>query len=233
MQWLKRLWLDLVRLVYPAHCPGCGTDLLEGESGVCNACLGLMERTGFEAYPDNNEMYLRLASSLPVAGMVACWWFEKGSRIQEILHTLKYHHQPQAGVTLGRTFGRLLADTGNFPSDLTLVPLPLHRRREEERGYNQSERIAAGMAEATGWTVDAGLLERIRYTHTQTAKSREERAENIRGAFRATAGKPVHAIGLVDDVCTTGATLAAAVGALSEAYPGIPVYVFTAALARH
>lgn len=233
MQWLKRLWLDLVRLVYPAHCPGCGADMLEGESGVCHACLGLMERTGFEHQPSANKMYLRLASTLPVEGMVACWWFEKGSRIQEILHTLKYHHQPQVGVTLGRSFGRYLTESKHFPDNLTLIPLPLHRKREEERGYNQSERIASGIAESTGWQVDNGLLIRTRYTHTQTAKSREERVQNIQGAFRAQPGRTVAAIGLVDDVCTTGATLAAAIAAIEASYPGIPVYVFTAALARN
>jgi predicted amidophosphoribosyltransferase len=97
-----------------------------------------------------------------------------------------------------------------------LIPIPLGARRLRERGYNQSERIAQAIAARAGLMVRPGVLSRVRETPTQTALTPEARHANVAGAFRATGAAGLRCV-LVDDVFTTGATLAEAGAALAEA----------------
>jgi ComF family protein len=99
---------------------------------------------------------------------------------------------------------------------VSLVPIPLGARRLRERGYNQSERLAAALAANSTMTVRCDLLHRVRETSTQTALTPEARHANVAGAFHADSARGLELV-LVDDVFTTGATLAAAGAALVEA----------------
>jgi ComF family protein len=99
---------------------------------------------------------------------------------------------------------------------VSLIPVPLAERRQRARGYNQSERIAAALSARLGIPVRNDLLRRVRETRTQTALTPEARHANVLGAFRAGAVKGMELV-LVDDVFTTGTTLAAAGAALSAA----------------
>jgi predicted amidophosphoribosyltransferase len=98
---------------------------------------------------------------------------------------------------------------------ICLIPIPLGGRRLRERGYNQSERIAAALGARVKLPVRCDLLARVRETRTQTALTPEARHANVSGAFQ---GGPVNGLDLVlvDDVFTTGATLAAAAAALVD-----------------
>ena len=95
-----------------------------------------------------------------------------------------------------------------------MIPIPLGSRRLRDRGYNQSERIARALGARTGIEVRADILERVRETPTQTALTPEGRQANVAGAFRAKKADGLRCV-LVDDVFTTGATLAEAGAALA------------------
>jgi ComF family protein len=99
---------------------------------------------------------------------------------------------------------------------VSLIPVPLGRRRLRSRGYNQSERIAAALGACTGLPMRVDLLQRVRETRTQTALTPEARHANVAGAFHAAPAQGLELV-LVDDVFTTGATLAAAGAALVAA----------------
>jgi ComF family protein len=99
---------------------------------------------------------------------------------------------------------------------VSLIPVPLGRRRLRQRGYNQSECIAHALGHCVGTRVRADLLARVRETPTQTALTPEARHANVAGAFHAGVVRGLELV-LVDDVFTTGATLAAAGAALVEA----------------
>jgi len=109
-----------------------------------------------------------------------------------------------------------MARLGMVTSETLLVPIPLNAARRRRRGYNQAEVLARALAARTGASVDPLALGRTRATPTQTALTPEARRANVAGAFAATGVRGVRVV-LVDDVLTTGATLAEAAMSLAEA----------------
>lgn len=137
---------------------------------------------------------------------------------------------------LARPLGEALASSCHAYAGLVdaVVAIPLHQDRLRERGFNQSALLAGPVARALGVPLRGGALRRVRPTVAQASLPREDRLANVRGAFRAgpRVGKRGRGLGrvlLVDDVRTTGATLASAAMALLDA--GVP-RVYTLALAR-
>jgi ComF family protein len=137
-------------------------------------------------------------------------WLEGSAR--DAVHHLKYDGWSRAAEAMAECMRELEPLTG----EVCLIPIPLGGRRQRARGYNQSERIAAALAALTGNGVRTDLLQRVRETHTQTALTPEARHANVAGAFSAGPVAGMELV-LVDDVFTTGATLAAAGSALIEA----------------
>jgi ComF family protein len=169
-----------------------------------------MPKTGFE-HCDNNPVSKIFWGRVPVRAGTSLFRFEKGSAYQALLHDLKYRGNRKAGLYLGRLLGQALKHTAFSDCDL-MVPVPLHRKRLKQRGYNQSEIIARGASEITGIPVASRLISRKRNMRSQTSMNRQERFENMATAFTLCDYFPdLHGkkILLVDDIITTGATLEA------------------------
>lgn len=133
--------------------------------------------------------------------------------MQQLLHNLKYQHQAKALLFLGSQLGKQL-QTKDFHNQLDLIiPVPLHHSRHQERGYNQSELLAQGISQTLEIPVNNDALIRHTHTTTQTAKTRQQRWENVANAFclPPTLHPTIQdkRILLVDDLVTTGATLTA------------------------
>jgi ComF family protein len=137
-------------------------------------------------------------------------WLEGSAR--DAVHQLKYGGWSRAAEAMAESMKGLEPLTGQ----VCLIPIPLGRRRQRVRGYNQSERIAAALAGRIGRPVRTDLLQRVRETRTQTALTPEARHANVAAAFSAIPVTGLELV-LVDDVFTTGATLAAAAAALVDA----------------
>jgi len=203
----------LLDVIYPPRCLGCGARPDSPRLPLCPHCLASMERApemGVAARLDR----------LPVGGGVfegalALWVFDKGGTLQAVQHALKYQNRPRYGVPLGRIMGEAFAET--YPAPDGVVPVPLHRTRKLERGYNQSQTLAEGAEEALNCSARPDLLDRPHPTRSQTGLSREERWRNVRDSFAA---DPDCAGGhwlIVDDVLTTGSTAVAAGQTLADA----------------
>lgn len=208
---LRRTGRALLTLVYPPLCLGCEARLPDPEPAVslCDACLHALPRA------DDALLRDRLAhvpgGSDAFEHVFALWVFDAGGAIQHVQHAVKYRNRPTLGLRLGELIGQGLREAGAPRPDL-VVPVPLHRVRALERGYNQSERLAQGIAAGVGAPVGDGVLVRRHATRTQTALDRQARWRNVSGAFAvATAGAVAgRRVLLVDDVMTTGATVVAA-----------------------
>jgi ComF family protein len=141
-------------------------------------------------------------------------WLVDGAR--DAIHALKYGGLPRIADDLAATMAPLCPAT-NEPS--ALIPIPLAPKRARQRGYNQAEVLAAALARRWRTPVVLDVLIRRRETPTQTALTPETRLANVAGAFatRHDERLPSSALMLIDDVFTTGATLAEAARALEQA----------------
>lgn len=196
-------------IVFPCACPACGAHVARGEGSCCAACLSALTRV-FRGDGPYLDAFTRLAAGGLVADLTIAWYFEKEGVLRALIHDLKYRGMSRIGDALGRELGKILLE--NSPrAPHALLPVPLHPSKIRERGYNQSDAIARGIASVTGFSVDAGILRRGRWTPSQTTLSVERRRENVRGAFTIHPGRREDVSGkhfmLVDDILTTGATL--------------------------
>ena len=145
-----------------------------------------------------------------LAGVTSVFWLEGGAR--RAVHLFKYEGWWRVASAMAFAMRRVVTISPRS----TLVPIPLGTARLRERGYNQSAVLATALGNLFHLPVAAGLLRRRRETTTQTALTPEERRANLAGAFEAVSALPCHPV-LVDDVFTTGATLAEAAVALQQA----------------
>ena len=127
--------------------------------------------------------------------------------VTRLVKALKYRHTKAVAPVMAAYLQPLVADCR--PDGSLLVPVPLHPRRLRQRGHNQSALLAESVSESTGLPLSTALI-RTRYTQTQTGLGRAERLRNVNGAFAWTGGSLAgKTVILIDDVYTTGATLAA------------------------
>jgi ComF family protein len=217
MNGLAALGTRVLDLALPARCPGCGA---EGPP-ICAACLlALDTRLELPA-----GIAIGLPSDVPPPLLQLEWCAPFTGLIRNALHELKYAGEKRLAAPLGEAIARRWRRAG-AGGDL-LVPVPVHAERARARGYDQAELIAQAAALDLGLPC-AAILERARATNAQFDLDRSARATNVDGAFRL---RPMHAnaatdqprplagrwIILIDDVVTTGATLAACAKPLIEA----------------
>lgn len=210
------------RWLLPPACLLCEAPVpaREGDALVCALCRSRWEpvtaplcaRCGQPAFGD---LECRLCAGWPVGleRVRSAVWLRGTAR--EAVHRLKYEGWWRVAAALAEAMRGLEPLTGQ----VCLIPVPLGVRRLRTRGYNQSERIAAALGTCIGRPVRAEVLVRRRETRTQTALTPEARQANVAGAFEAR-GVTGLACVLVDDVFTTGATLAEAGSALRQAGAG-------------
>ena len=225
-------WLyHLINLFYPRVCAACGEMLLKDEETVCLKCRYTLPFTGYENHADN-PLAQTFYGRVRFHAVTACFFFAKSGKVQHIIHELKYKGNSDAGVFLGQQMGETLKNAPLFQGIDYLIPVPLHPRREKQRGYNQSLMIAQGIHEVTGIPIGDKYLIRAIYTSTQTKKSAEERHKNVKDIFEVRFAEELEGkhILLIDDVLTTGATLESCAHQL-ENIPGITISAATAACA--
>lgn len=147
---------------------------------------------------------------------------EARDAVLEAIHRYKYNRQLWFEPFLADLFVPVAAPVIAAQAVDLIVPVPLYPTKQREREFNQAERLARRLSAATGIPLDRRLLRRLRPTLTQTALTRPERLENVRGAFIARRGRHLNGerVVLVDDVFTTGATTSACAAALKAAGAG-------------
>lgn len=213
------LWTRLLDFISPRPCAVCGARLAVTEEEVCSVCNLHFPRTDFHLHPIDNKLAKLFWGLVPIERAAALFYYEPHSVTSHLVYMLKYFGHIEVGTVMGRMMGRELGESGFFDDIDIIVPVPLSKKRQRERGYNQSEELAKGIGLTTGIAVETHGVRRTTFRRSQTQLSDWERRENVAGLFcigkrgDTLAGKHVL---LVDDVVTTGATLVACANALKE-----------------
>lgn len=231
MNALRGYFDDLISLFFPELCPACDRSLVKHENVLCTDCIYHLPYTGFNT-DNENRVVRQLWGRFPFVHADAFLFYNKGGRVQNMMHRLKYRNCPEVGFRLGELYGNHLKGNPSWVAPDILIPVPLHARKLKKRGYNQAEQIAMGISAATNIPVEAYLIVRSAKTETQTKKSRYSRHENMKNAFTIVEPDKLrkkHVL-LVDDVITTGATfesLATTILNLEETRVSIAALAFT------
>lgn len=216
---LQTICHDLLALLYPEECQACAGELAQSEHLICSQCRIKLPYTDFHLSPADNALHRVLWGRVPVRLAVAYLKFQEKGRVQRLLHNLKYKGQQEIGEQLGKWFGGRLGQQEAFSTVDGVVPVPLHKSKLQQRGYNQVSGYAKAIAEALHVPCLEGVLLKKKSIGTQTHKNRQERWEAMRSLYSVADASSVQGkhLLLVDDVITTGATLEACAQALLEA----------------
>ena len=231
---LSCLFLPFMDFIYPPICFTCDQRRTNRASKICESCWRSIAR--IDATDATwKEIRARFEEEQVVEGMLSCFLFEREGKLQEVIHLLKYGGLKSIGVEIGNEIGRYVNRNDRFRDADYCVPVPLHKLKLRERGYNQSVFLCQGIFAVTGIPVRANLLIRTKATQTQTELKLEERKRNVGNAFAIRAGYRSEIEGkkclLVDDVITTGSTITACARELLNA-GALNVYAISAALAK-
>lgn len=210
----------ILQLIYPKQCCACKEALLFGEEFICLSCLFSLPRYDFRQ-EKSNYLIEKFENHLSVHSLYAFAWFVERGSMQSIMHQIKYKHNIALAHFMGEKFAHSLADQFHEEKFDAIVPVPLHPKRKRERGYNQSEEIAKGMAKYLDIPVWNTYLKRTKYGESLVNQNRESRFEQLNNSFEVT-GNQMHNkhILLLDDTLTTGATCIAAGKKLLESGAG-------------
>jgi ComF family protein len=223
---------DFISLFYPLKCAACDKALYLHEVEICNSCFLSLPKTDYHNQRGNRVEQI-FWGRIQIHSAASFWFFHKGSRVQRVLHNLKYNGRTGVGHVAGEWFGNALKIETSFSTCDFIIPVPLHQKRQIKRGYNQSQCIADGLSKALSIPVKNNFLVRPEYSSTQTKEAKFSRWEKAQNLFLCPDLNPLknkHVL-LVDDVITTGATLEACCLALQKA-EGIKISIVSLAYAE-
>lgn len=203
----KNILNTLFDFILPRHCVSCQARLELNENSLCNNCFNKIQFS--TELRLQHEFERKFLSAGIVSDFYAPFIFENDKELQHAIHALKYNNRFRVGIYLGKVLSEKIREAKPEWQFELIIPVPLHRLKKAQRGYNQSYFIAKGIGRNLGIDFSDRILKRIKYTESQTSMTLVERAENIFGAFKVNNAKAIKdkSILIVDDVITTGATI--------------------------
>jgi ComF family protein len=221
---MKTIFASLLDLFFPPLCAACEGALAGGERFICTRCRHDLPFS----HGSHVDAGLKFMATCPVGPVYSLFYYHRESHYRRLVHAVKYYDNKRLALFLGEMLGERIA--GKVSAGF-ILPLPLHPARERERGFNQSMRLARGVASVLRLPVREDVLRRVRDNPSQTRLTPGERVKNVENIFAV--NEPESLAGseilLVDDVLTTGATINSCLKELSR-IPGVSVSV--ACLAR-
>ncbi|XLS28913.1 ComF family protein [Flavobacteriaceae bacterium M23B6Z8] len=221
---------DIENLFFPEACLACMHTLVTNEKVVCTSCRHELPFTNYHRYKDN-PVEKMLYGRVKLENATALLSYREAGPVRNLIHHLKYKGQEEVGWFLGNLLGADLKEHLAYQDVAIVIPVPLHRKRLQERGYNQVALFGREIARALGATYNDQFLKRNLYSSTQTFKTRLMRWQQDQSIFAVEHESILQNkhILLVDDVITTGATLEACYNVLKD-ITGIKISIATMAI---
>lgn len=209
---IPKTWIailnDISNTLLPRSCVGCTMPLSRGEHTLCTVCRHELPLTHYN-FSEENAVDHIFYGRVPLHKAASFVFFAKSGIVQSLLHGLKYKNQEHIGSFLGAWCGAVLEKDKGLQDVDGVIPVPLHPKKQRQRGYNQVALFAQKIATSLHAEYREDLLLRTVHTKTQTKKDRQRRWENTKTAFQCNPEASIHFnhVLLVDDVITTGATI--------------------------
>ena len=227
------MFTQLKNLFFPKVCAGCDAFLLPSEDVICTFCRHHLPLTNHYLTNDN-EAFKKFYGKIPAEFVATFVYFHKKGIVQEMIHNLKYRAHEEIGTVIGNWFGENLKSVEIIKTIDEIIPVPLHKKRLQERGYNQVTTFGVALSKKLLIRYNDKLLQRNVYSKTQTKKNLLHRMEaGNKSLFDVTfseADYNKHYL-LIDDVLTTGSTLEACAHALLK-IPGAKVSIVCIAMSH-
>ncbi|TDE46830.1 ComF family protein [Flavobacterium rhamnosiphilum] len=206
---------SIINLFFPKVCSGCSSFLLTNENVICTVCRHDIPLTNHHLNPEN-DAFKKFYGRIPVLHTSALFYFHKKGIVQELIHNLKYKGHEEIGTILGEWYAEDLKNIESLESVDEIIPVPLHRKKLKERGFNQVTTFGKALSSSLNLVYNDSLLIRNVYSKTQSKKNLLGRTEGIETIFDVSFTEKDHDkhFLLIDDVITTGATLEACSRAL-------------------
>lgn len=216
----------------PRFCKVCGRRLSVCEQHLCAVCFLKMPYITYSKSEASPAERL-LAGETELVRAASLFRYDKESEYRKVIYHLKYYGHPDVGRALGRLAAVRLMREDFFAGIDIIVPVPLARRKQRRRGYNQCDYIASGISDVTGIPIEKNAVSRSVSNQVQAKKGRMQRWSNAEGIFRVrNAGllQGKHIL-IVDDVVTTGSTVYSLMDTVTAA-ADVRISVFTLGLSE-
>ncbi|MBU2995675.1 ComF family protein [Cellulophaga baltica] len=228
--WFVKIVNDINRILVPIGCFGCNAYLRKGERTLCTVCRNQIPLTEQNFHKENSFDRI-FYGRVVIKKAVSFLFFTHNGIVKNLIHNLKYKNQEQIGDFLGDWCGTLLKNDPILQKIDLVVPVPLHKKKLNKRGYNQVSNFAKQVATHLNIKYEENALIKTRNTKTQTKKNRFLRWQNNQNLFQLNNEITVQNknILIVDDVVTTGATLEACANAF-KTENSVTIYFLTMAM---
>ncbi len=226
------MFQHLINLLFPKVCVGCNGILFRNEIVLCSKCRNEIPLTQHIECIEN-EAFKMFYGRVDVEFAATLLYYEKKGIVKETIHALKYKGKQEVGTVLGKWMGNLLIEDNKKQNFDLIVPVPIHKKRMKQRGYNQVKTFAKALSNTIKVHFDETILLKNIYKESQVKKSRYNRtniADDVFEVFFSEKWHNKHFL-IVDDVLTTGATLEACAKAILK-IPGAKVSVVCMAMTK-
>lgn len=218
---IGKLFSALTKTLFPPVCNVCGDKLDDHQRHICDNCMAQLPVTYNWNVP-HNIVYDRIRKESDIESAITLFHYTTGDNYTNIILNAKFRNQRQLAYHMGRVMARYIKSSEAAQNIDYIIPLPLHSTRKRWRGYNQSDYIAKGLSDELSVKLLKGIVVRHKKSTAQSKlKGKKNRLDNVKNVFSVKDNEILKGkrILLVDDVITTGATIASCANAIKKATP--------------
>lgn len=204
------MFKSLFNLLFPKVCLGCNLLLQSNENVICTSCRHDLPLTNYHLHAEN-ELTKKFYGRINLQFGASMLYYHKHGIVHQLIHNLKYYKHQEVGTFLGNWYAEDLKNLASAKTFDVIIPVPLHKKRLKERGYNQVETFGKAISENLNIPYNSSILVRNIYSKTQTKKTFLGRTDVNLNVFDVSFSDEHHGkhFLLIDDVVTTGSTIEA------------------------